>query len=182
LTACPTLVTNGSVKTVLAVSLVCLAMLAPLSAAQAEDFAVVDVKGAMFQTEDGMRAAAQMKKLSDRRQKEIDGKQTSLAQMKIDIERQARFLSRQALTRRMELWQKEMVTLQSVYLDYTTELEKKQKELTAPILQKMIGLITKVARQNGYDIVFDRQAAAYARPDLDITDKIVQMYNAGEGG
>lgn len=156
--------------------------LAPVQSAGAVEIAVVDLQGAVTQTEDGIRAQATLKKLFDKRQQDLDAKQTQLARMRADIERQARFLSREALTRRMEMWQKEMMQLQGVFVDYNKELDKRQNEMTAPIIQKMIGLITKVARQNSYDLVIDRRAAPYARPDLDITDRIVQMYNSGESG
>lgn len=144
--------------------------------------AVVDLQGAVMQTEEGIKAQAQLKKLLDKRQVDLDAKQTSLARMRADIERQARFLSREALTKRMEVWQKEMLSLQGSFVDYNKELEKRQSELTAPIIQRMIGLVTKIARQNGYDLVLDKRAAPYARPDLDLTDRVVQMYNAGESG
>lgn len=154
----------------------------PTQTGHAEGFAVVDLQGAVTQTEDGIRAQAQLKKLFDRRQQELDGKQTVLAKMRGDIERQARFLSREALNRRMEIWQKEMVQLQSVFVDANKELDKKQGELTAPIIQRMIAIITKVAREKGYDLVIDKRAAPYARPDLDVTDRVVQMYNSGDSG
>jgi outer membrane protein len=144
--------------------------------------AVVDLQGAVMQTEEGIKAQAQLKKLLDKRQVDLDAKQTSLARMRADIERQARFLSREALTKRMEVWQKEMLSLQGSFVDYNKELEKRQSELTAPIIQRMIALVTKIARQNGYDLVLDKRAAPYARPDLDLTDRVVQMYNAGESG
>jgi outer membrane protein len=144
--------------------------------------AVVDLQGAVMQTEEGIKAQAQLKKLLDKRQVDLDAKQTSLARMRADIERQSRFLSREALTKRMEVWQKEMLSLQGSFVDYNKELEKRQSELTAPIIQRMIALVTKIARQNGYDLVLDKRAAPYARPDLDLTDRVVQMYNAGESG
>lgn len=159
-------------------------LLAPREAAHAEgmSIAVVDLQGAVMQTEEGIRAQAQLKKLLDKRQVTLDSKQTELARMRGDIERQARFLSREALTRRMEIWQKEMLTLQTVFVDYNKELEKKQSELTAPILTRMIALISKLAAKNGYDIVVDKRAAPFSRPELDLTDRIVAMYNAGESG
>jgi len=155
-----------------------------LSDAQSEKggVAVVDLQGAVMQTEEGIKAQAQLKKLLDKRQVDLDAKQTSLARMRADIERQARFLSREALTKRMEVWQKEMLSLQGSFVDYNKELEKRQSELTAPIIQRMIALVTKIARQSGYDLVLDKRAAPYARPDLDLTDRVVQMYNAGESG
>lgn len=158
------------------------ALVSAPGSARAESFAVVDLRGAVAQTEDGLKAQLQFKKLVDKRQLEVDGKQTALARLRRDIERQSMVLSREALTRRMEIWQREMTQLQSVFVDYNKELEKKQAELTGPILQRMVALITKLARQNGYDIVIDKQVVPYARPDLDITDRIVQMYNAGETG
>ena len=143
--------------------------------------AVVDLQGALMQTEEGLKAQTQLKKLLDKRQGDLDAKQTSLARARADIERQARVLSRDALTKRMEVWQREMLVLQSSFVDSNKELEKRQTELTAPIIQRLIGIVTKLARQNGYDLVLDKRAAPYARPDLDLTDRVVQMYNAGDG-
>mgnify|MGYP002624726574 CR=1 FL=1 len=160
-------------------------MLAPSPAAHAEGgtkIAVVDLQGAVMQTEDGIRAQATLKKIFDRRQQELDRKQGDLAKMRQDIERQAKILSRDALARRMEFWQRDMVDLQTVFVDYNKELSKKQSELTAPIIKRMVAIIGKVARQQGHDLVIDRQAAPYARPDLDLTDKVVAMYNAGDVG
>jgi outer membrane protein len=149
-------------------------------AADADGIAVVDLQGAVMQTEDGIRAQATLKKLFDKRQRELDGKQEQLAKARQDIERQAKFLSREAVARRMEAWQAEMLGLQTVFVDYNKELTKKQSELTAPIIKKMVAILAKVARQSSYDLVLDKAAAPYARPDLDLTDRVVQMYNSGE--
>lgn len=162
-------------------------VLAGLAASRAADadgtsIAVVDLQGAVMQTEDGIRAQATLKKLFDKRQQDLDAKQTKLAKMREDIERQSKVLSREALARRMDFWQKEMISLQTVFVDYNKELSKKQSELTQPIVQRMVAIIGKLARANGFDLVLDKQAAPYARPDLDLTDKVVSMYNAGESG
>lgn len=160
-----------------------LGLTAPGSAsADGASIAVVDLQGAVMQTEDGIRAQATLKKLFDKRQQDLDGKQQKLAKMREDIERQSKVLSREALARRMDFWQKEMISLQSVFVDYNKELTKKQGELTQPIIKRMVAIIGKLAEKNGHDLVLDRQAAPYARPDLDLTDKVVAMYNAGESG
>jgi len=160
-------------------ALACVAF--PASAAPAEGIAVVDLQGAVLQTEDGIRAQATLKKLFDKRQQELDGKQARLAKMRQDIERQAKVLSRESLARRMEVWQREMLELQAVFVDYNKELEKKQHEMTAPIIQRMVAIISRLAQKSGYDLVLDKSAAPYARPDLDLTDKVVAAYNSGDG-
>jgi outer membrane protein len=151
-------------------------------AARAESIAVIDLQGAVMQTEDGIRAQATLKKLFDRRQQELDAKQNALAKQRDDIERQARLLSREAISRRMEIWQRDMVQLQTVFLDYEKELQKKQGELTAPIIKRIVAIVARLASQNGYDMVIDKQAVPYARPDLDLTDRVIQMYNSGDDG
>ena len=132
--------------------------------------------------EDGIRAQATLKKLFDKRQQELDGKQTELGRAREDIEKQSRVLSREALQKRMEDWQRRMIELQTVFVDYNKELQKKQGELTGPILKKMMTVIGRVAKKSGYELILDRQAAPYARPDLDLTEQVVQMYNSGDAG
>lgn len=144
--------------------------------------AVVDVQHAVMQTEDGIRAQATLKRLFDKRQQELDGKQVELGKAREDIEKQSRVLSREALQKRMEDWQRRMVELQTVYVDFSKELQKKQAEITQPIVKKMVSVIGRIAKKNGYDLIIDKQAAPYARNDLDLTDQVVQLYNGGGGG
>lgn len=152
------------------------------AAAQAR-IGVVDVQHAVMQTEDGIRAQATLKKLFDRRQQDLDAKQTEMQRAREDIEKQSRVLSREALQKRMEDWQRQMVELQTVFVDYNKELQKKQGELTAPVLKKMMGVINRLAKKTGYELIIDKQAAPYARPDLDLTEQVIQLYNSGgEGG
>jgi outer membrane protein len=144
--------------------------------------AVVDVQHAVMATEDGIRAQARLKKLFDKRQQELDGKQAELQRAREDIEKQSRFLSREALSKRMEDWQRRMVELQTVFVDYNKELQKSQGEMTAPIIKKVMGIIARIAKKNGHDIVLDKQAAPFVRQDLDLTDQVIQLYNSGDAG
>src|SRR3954468_11789351 len=100
--------------------------------AESAKIAVVDVQRAVMATEDGIRAQATLKKLFDKRQQDLDAKQTELARARDDIEKQSRVVSREVLQKRMEDWQRRMVELQTVFVDYNKELQKKQGELTGP--------------------------------------------------
>ena len=141
--------------------------------------AVVDVQHAVMATEEGIRAQATLKKDFDKRQQELDAKQNELSKARDDIEKQSRFLSREALQKRTEDWQRRMVELQTVFVDYNKTLQKKQGELTAPIVKKIMAVIARLAKKNGYELILDKQAAPYARQDLDLTEQVIQMYNSG---
>ena len=147
--------------------------------------AVVDTQRAIMETEDGLRAQATLKKVFDNKQRELDKKQEDLQKEREDIEKQRDVLSKTALAKRVDKWQREMMALQGVFVDYNKELQKKQGELTQPIVQKIMGAIRRLATQEGLDLVVDKQAAPYVRSDLDVTDRIITLYNQGgsdEGG
>jgi len=156
-------------------------LLAPSAFAQLK-FAVVDVQRAVMETEDGLRAQATLKKFFDKRQQELDAKQTELQKQREEIEKQSKVISQQALQKRMEDWQKQMVELQTVFVEYNKELQKKQGELTQPIYGKIVGLLRRMATQDGLDAILEKQAVPYMRNDLDYTDKIIQLYNSGAAG
>ncbi len=148
--------------------------------AQAETrVAVIDVQRAVMQTEDGLRAQANLKKLFDSRQQELNRKQTELGKQREEIEKQAKVLSKDAIAKRVEDWQKEMTQLQSVFMEYNKELEKKQKEITDPIFEKVLMIVKRLATTENYDLVVDKNTVAYVRGDLDLTDKCIQIYNSG---
>lgn len=144
--------------------------------------AVVDTQRAIMETEDGLRAQATLKKVFDNKQRELDKKQEDLQKQREDIEKQRDVLSKAALAKRVDTWQREMMALQGVFVDYNKELQKKQGELTQPIVQKIMGTIRRLATQEGLDLVVDKQAAPYVRSDLDVTDRVITAYNQGAGG
>jgi outer membrane protein len=170
-----------SLSAALAVALVTFGSFANPAAAQTK-MAVVDVQRAVMQTEDGLRAQATLKKLFDSRQQELNKKQVDMQKQKEDIDRQSHVLSAQALQKKVEDWQKQMVELQSTFSEYNKELEKRQKELTDPIFERVISVIKRLAGQDGYDLIVDRATVAFARSDLDLTDRVIQLANGSSGG
>jgi outer membrane protein len=158
-----------------------LALFVPARAQQAPQMrvAVVDTQRAVMETEDGLRMQATLKKLFDSRQRELDKKQEDLQKEREDIDKQKDVLSKAALAKRFDKWQREMVQLQTVFVEYNKELQKKQGEITQPIFQKAMGIIRRMATQDGYDVVVDKQAVPYVRSDLDLTDQLITLYNSG---
>lgn len=142
--------------------------------------AAVDVQRAMLQTEEGMRAAATLQNFTRKRQGELDGLQEALQKEQDDLRKQSLVLSRGAFQRRTEHWQRSMLDVQTRFIQYNKELSTKQQELTGPLMQKLFGAIRRVATRKGIDLIVDKTAVPYARADLDLTDLVVQTFNAGE--
>jgi outer membrane protein len=147
--------------------------------AWAQKIAVVDTQRAMMETEDGLRMQANLKKVFDTKQQELETKQQELERERADIEKQQEVVSEQAIRRRAEEWQREMIALQQMSVTYNQELQKKQAELTQPIIEKTMGIIRRIATSEGYDMVVDKQVVPYSRSDLDLPDRVITMYNGG---
>ncbi len=158
------------------------AVLGFASPALAEKFAVVDVQRAVTETEDGMRAKATLKKLFEQRQTELSKAEQGLGQQKQALEKDRATLTRDQYAQRLEALQREAMKLQQQMMVYQQELAKKQGELLEKIHRGIMAIIRRIATQDGYDLVVDRNAVPYARTDLDITDRVITQYNKQNSG
>lgn len=143
--------------------------------------AVVDLRRAVLETEEGLRVQASLKKLFDSRQTELDTRQTQLQKDKeaLDREYQTGKTAKDALQKKLENLQKTAQELQGLSYDYQREMSRKESELTTPILNKILGILKRLASTEGFDMIVEKQVVPYFRSDLELTDRAIQMYNAG---
>ncbi len=160
-----------------------LSAVAPKLYAQANRIAVVDLQRALNETEDGRRAKARLKRLFKRRQVALDKRQEELKALKEDIERQKNVLSREALQKRVEEYQKAFIELQSTYVEYQRELAQKEAQLTREIIARMERILRRIGQSEGYTLIVERNegGVVWVPSNLDVTDLVIQRYNAGEG-
>jgi outer membrane protein len=151
--------------------------------ASAQKIGVVDMQRALTETEDGRKAKDNLKKLFDQRQKTLDKQQTDLKTMKDSLEKQRDVLSREVLAKKLEEYQKAFAELQTTYLEFQRELAAKEGELTKPILERMQRVMRRIGQADGYSLIIERGEAGvvYVPTTYDLTDVLIQRYNAGEG-
>jgi outer membrane protein len=145
--------------------------------------AVVDIQRAITETEDGRNAKEKLKALFQRRQKSLDDQQNNLKKMKDSLEAQRDVLSREAMGKKLEEYQKALVELQTVYMEYQRELSTKEGELTKDIIERMQFILRRIGQKEGYTLIVERNEAGviFVPTNLDLTDILIQKYNAGEG-
>ncbi len=157
---------------------------APTEAHAQMKIAVIDLRRAVADTEDGLRMKGKLQELFDVRQGEYEKKEKAYGASKSELER----LSKGGKTPEAELRKKYAVMeklaleLQATGMSFRREMQQRESELMAPILTKLNALVRRLAGTNGYDMVFDHRSVPYFRNDLDITDRVIQMYNAAQTG
>lgn len=164
-------------------ALLCVAAMPRAAGAQAAKIAVVDLQRAINETEDGRKAKDRLKKLFESRQQGLDKKQQDLKKLKDELDTQKNVLSRDALETKVESYQKQLVELQQVYVDYQRELAEKEGELTKSIVERMERILRRIGQTDGYSMIVERGEAGviYVPTNFDLTDVVIQRYNAGEG-
>lgn len=164
-------------------SFVFAALLCASSMAEAQKIAVVDLQRAINETEDGRKAKGQLKKLFKQKQDELDKRQNELKSQKDMLEKQKNVLARDVLSKKLEDYQKSFVDLQTKYMDYQKELASKEGELTKQIVARMENILRRIGQTEGYTLIMERNEAGvvWVPTNLDLTDVVIQKYNAGEG-
>jgi outer membrane protein len=145
--------------------------------------AVIDLRRAVADTEDGLRVQAELQQLFDSRQTEYESKEKAYGQAKEDFEKLSKNKKapEDELRKKYAELEKMAFDLQSVQVNYRREMQQKENQLMYPIVKQMLALVRRLASQSGYDMVLNKEAVPYYRSDLDITDRIIQMYNSNLG-
>jgi outer membrane protein len=155
-------------------------MAVPAAAAAQGKIAVIDLRRAVFDTEDGLRVQAKLQQLLDTRQGDFESKKKTYDDAQADLERLAKDgkTSDAELRKKYIALEKMAFDLQSAQVNVRREVQRQENEMMTPIVKQMMQLVRRLSSQNSYDMVLSKDAVPYVRADLDITDRIIQMYNA----
>jgi outer membrane protein len=143
-------------------------------------FAFVDLQRALNETEDGRRAKAELKALFDQRQTDLDQRAKEFKAKLEELDKQREVLTPEAYQAKNAELQKALIELQNTYARYQRELAEKELELTKAIFERMEQILRRIGQSDGFEMIFDKSEAGlvWAPEHLNLTDKLIQMYNA----
>lgn len=141
-------------------------------------FGYVDLQKAIQSTTTGKKAKAELEAEFNKRKKDMEAKQADIKKMNEDLEKKKGVLSDEAMQKKQAEIQEEMMKLQELYGKNQMEIQKKQNELTNPILEKMKNVLDKIAKNDGYSVIFEKneQSVLWIKSEYNLTDKLVQEF------
>jgi outer membrane protein len=152
-------------------------------AAAAQRFAYVDSERVIKNYKDWATAEQQFNTEYKAWEEEAARMETELQTMFDEYEKQKLILSAdKKLEREAAISAKEQA-LNAFTRDISSpggKAEKRMAELTKPLYEKITAAIEKVAIQENYDFVFNSVGLAYAKKELEITDKVIEVLESGE--
>jgi len=149
--------------------------------AQETKLGFVDMQRALNETEDGKKAKANLKKVFDQKQKELDEQQATLKKDLEDLEKKRTLLPADKVREKEAELQSRMQKVQATYMRHQQDLSGKEQEATGKIFERMTKIISKIAASENFSMILDKAALVYAKPHLDLTNELIRRYNSGEG-
>jgi outer membrane protein len=115
--------------------------------------------------------------------KQAEEMEAELARLREEIQSQSLMLSAEKLEEKKLVFDQKMADYQKYMQDIfgeTGEAARRNKELTEPIVEKINGVIEKVAEEEGFTLVLDSSQGVivYADKEIDITDMIIERLDA----
>jgi outer membrane protein len=157
--------------------------------AQQGKVAVINIQGAIISTKDGQKAAAELNSKTAPKKRELEQKQNDINAMQEQLNKGTNTLSDTAKNDLYKGIESKKKSLQREVEDAQADLEADQQKLLQQLGQKILAVIEKYARDNGFTLVVDvsspQTPVLYASPSIDITKEIIELYDkstASAGG
>lgn len=129
-----------------------------------------------------LQKAPQISKINDALTRQFKGRQDSIVKAQNELQKEAENLQKNAAVmqadKRSNLENKLMIdrnNVNSMIAAFQKDLSKQQSESLHSFSQQLDSVVSKVAAQSGYDLVIQKGSTLYAKNNLDITQKILDV-------
>ncbi len=172
------------IKFTLALALGLIATIAQPAFAQASPgkIGILSLQDAIFATNEGKKESDDLEKRFAPKRGEIKKQTDEIDNLKQQLQTTADKLSEADRATRARTIDTRMQALQRDSDSAQADYQKAAEEIVERVGNKLVGVIEKYARDNGYVVVFDVSAAQspvlWATPGANITKQVVDAYNA----
>ncbi len=165
-----------------------LAMLAlcavPFAHAEELKIGTVNMQKALQSVDAGKKAKAQLEKEFNAKKKDLQNEEANLRKITEDFKKQQMVMNDDARAKKQGEIQERIMKYQEATQKSQMEIQQKEHELTEPILNKLRGVITELAKNKGYSIVLERNEnmVLYSPEKDDLTEDVITAYNKKTSG
>jgi outer membrane protein len=157
-----------------------LAAPAPATAQATAKIAVIDVRRLVTDSVPGKEALARLKKIQEDKIAEAKGKQDEIDQLRKRLNDGRLSLADDKIADLEKQLEEKVTAFRRFQEDAEKDFNKTQEQTFADIERRVGPIIEQAGREGGYTLVFNKfqSGLVYADETVDITDQIVQRFNA----
>jgi len=143
---------------------------------------IVSIQDAIANTNEGKKELEALQQKFAPRQAALQTQNDELENLKKQLQAQSDKLSDEERNSRIRSATEKQKTLQRNAEDFQNEVQTAEQEILNRLGKKMLDVLEKYARDNGYAVVMDvsnpQTPVLYANPGTNITKNLIDAYNA----
>ena len=170
-----------SVKTAITVGMMLFFLIGVSAyAADVAKIGVVDFQKILEASNQGKAGKAEITKQSEKMESDLKKKGAEIEELNKNLEKNAMVGNRESKEEKEREIQIKVFDFKNLEKKYRAELQKLNTDTLLRIQKEVDSIVDEIGKKEGYLIVIERREAGvyYAPASVDITDKVIQQYNA----
>jgi outer membrane protein len=146
---------------------------------------IINIQAAIVNSNEGQRDFESLQKKFDPKRAELEGLNKEVDDLQKKFNAQNDKLNDEARGDLLKQIDSKKKILQRNYEDANTDIQAQQNEIANRIGQKLVGVLDKFAKDNGFTVILDVSGQSspvlWADSSVDITKPVVEAYNTQSG-
>ncbi len=147
---------------------------------------IIHIQNAIISTKDGQKAASELTARFAPKKAELEKKQGAIAQLQDQLRKGSNTMSDEAKAKLMREIDQDTKSLNRESEDDQAELDQEQQKIMQELGQRLMAVIDKYAKDNGYALILDvssqQTPVLYATNSIDITQDVIALYDKNAPG
>lgn len=162
---------------ILALSLSFSAIAAPKN--EGVKIAVINIQKVITNIGEGKSVMKTLETSFKTKQKEIKAEEEAIKKLQKDYQKQSSLLSDKAKAKKENEIRGKIAKLQQKTMEYQNNIQKQEKQLKQPILEKLKPVIDEVSESKNVSMTFEVSSSpvVYAQSQIDITEDVIKAYD-----
>jgi len=158
--------------------LIIIIAMASFSAQAAElKIGYIDFQKVVSQSEQGKQAMRTLESIENAKNALINDKIEQIKKLEEELTKQGAVLNPETKEKKQADHERLMMEYQKMRRDRDEELKKNEAELIQKIVLDVRKLLAKISEEEGYAAILNEAGIAYIRPESDMTDRVLKMFN-----
>jgi outer membrane protein len=148
------------------------------SGAQAGKFGLIDMQAVILNVQEGKDARAALEKEIKGKEGDFTKRREELDKMNKEWQGQAALMSEEARLTKQKDFQEKFLSLRNDEQAFRDDVKRKEQKATQAIAGKVEGMVQKLAKDKGLEVVFEINSAGllYVNDPVDLTKDVIDAY------
>jgi len=139
----------------------------------------VDMQKAIQETAAGKKAKKELEDEFNKKKKDLEKREADIKKMHEDFEKRSMAMNEDARMKKQNEIRGEMGKYQENAAKAQMEIQKKERDLTQPIVTRLRTLLEDIAKKEDYTVILEKaeNSVMWAKKEIDLTDRLIKAYD-----